>query len=372
MSILSSKRDKITVVECAGRLVSAAACLVAAMSFAHAAGLPDEIFADGFDGPHRPVLSKNFSPTTIASAGHSTLTLTLVNTNATAATLSAALIDMFPAGMVVVAPSDVATTCGAVASAPAGGGALSLPAGAQIPANASWEISVTVTASAATTYTNTIAAEALQTDKGSNVLMATASLNVTGSGTCPTPTQPLVDASLETSISGGGPWMATSFNALSVFCTLGGPTGCGNGGNTAGPHAGNVWAWFGGIEAGEDATLIQSVVIPSGGTRFLNFWLRIGYVGSNPAVRMDVTVDGIVVRTFPMPATAEAAYSQRSVDVSSYATGASHAVGFHYVQPSSDYANYGVDDVTLDCVPAPEQLAFAAPMASSDSADAQD
>ncbi|MEO7325222.1 MAG: hypothetical protein ABIW82_10385 [Dokdonella sp.] len=342
------------------------------MSIAHATGLPDEIFADGFDGPHRPTLSKVFSPTTIASAGHSTLTLVLVNTNATVATLSAALIDTFPAGMVVAAPSDVATTCGAVASAPAGGGSLSLPAGAQIPANTSCEVSVSVTATAATTYTNTIAAGALQTDQGSNAVVASASLNVTGSGTCPAPTQPLVDASLETSISGGGPWMATSFNALSVFCTLGGPTGCGNGNNTAGPHTGNVWAWFGGIEAGEDATLMQSVVIPSGGARFLNFWLRIGYVGGNPAVRMDVTVDGIVVRTFPMPATAEAAYSQRSVDVSSYATGASHAIGFHYVQPSSDYANYGVDDVTLDCVPVPEQPALAASMTYTHSADSQD
>src|SRR5208282_4433269 len=58
-----------------------------------------------------PTVAKAFAPTTIASGGTSTLTLSLGNSNATAATLSAVLTDTLPAGMTVATPSVIGGTC---------------------------------------------------------------------------------------------------------------------------------------------------------------------------------------------------------------------------------------------------------------------
>ncbi len=128
-----------------------------------------------------PTLSKTFTPASIPVGGTSTLTLTLGNPNPTPATLSTALVDNLPAGMVVASPAGAGTTCpsGSVSAAP-GSSMVALGVGAQIPANTSCTMSVNVTASAPGSYTNTLAAGALQTDHGSNQSPASAVLNVTG------------------------------------------------------------------------------------------------------------------------------------------------------------------------------------------------
>jgi subtilisin-like proprotein convertase family protein len=159
-----------------------------------------------------------------------------------------------------------------------------------------------------------------------------------------TPTQLLADTSFEASLSGSGPWDSNSTNFGTALCDIG---GCGTGGGTATPRTGDVWAWFGGIAAEEIASVTQSVTIPAGGTRFLNFYLFIGSIGDG-STNMDVTVDGTTVASFPEPAVAEAGYSLRSVDVSAYANGASHSVELIYATTGSS-SNYSVDDVTLDC-----------------------
>lgn len=128
-----------------------------------------------------PTLSKTFTPSSIPVGGTSTLTLTLGNPNPSAATLSAALVDNLPAGVVVASPAGASTTCpsGSVSAAP-GSNMVALGVGAEIPANTSCSVSVNVTASAPGSYTNTLAAGALQTDRGSNQSPASAVLNVTG------------------------------------------------------------------------------------------------------------------------------------------------------------------------------------------------
>jgi len=158
------------------------------------------------------------------------------------------------------------------------------------------------------------------------------------------PAQLLQDTSFEASLDGSGPWASTSSNFGTALCDV---AGCGNGGGTATPRTGDIWAWFGGIADAEIATASQAVTIPAGGTRFVNFFLWIGSAAGGGG-NMDVKVDANVVASFPEPAGPEAAYTLRSVDVSAFADGASHTIAFDY-DSAGTQSNYSVDDVTLDC-----------------------
>ena len=124
-----------------------------------------------------PALSKSFSPASIASAGNSTLTITLSNSNAFAAT-GAAFTDTYPAGLVNAGTPAVATTCGGTATATAGGSTVAL-SGGTIPAGGSCTVTVTVTSNAAGSYTNTLPVGALTTTNiGPSLVAATATLTV--------------------------------------------------------------------------------------------------------------------------------------------------------------------------------------------------
>lgn len=127
-----------------------------------------------------PFLGKAFSPASINAGGTSTLTVTLSNTNAAVATLTSALVDTLPSGVVVAPTPNVGTTCtGAGAPvAAAGGSTVTLPAGRSIPANGSCTLTVDVTAAIGGTYVNTLAAGALVTSNGNNPAPAVATLTV--------------------------------------------------------------------------------------------------------------------------------------------------------------------------------------------------
>jgi hypothetical protein len=318
-------------------------------------GSSDVIFADGFDGASltAPTVAKAFAPASIPTGTNSTLTITLTNPNATPATLTADLVDTFPAGLVVATPADAATTCTGTASATDGGDTLTLASGAAIPGAGSCTVTVSVTAASAGTYANTIPAGALETDSGNSAADATADLTVSDAGTCE-PAQLLQDPGFESTDSSALPytnpfWDSTSTNFGTSFCD---EFTCGTGGGTAGVHGGTYWVWLGGAQAPETSTVSQSVVIPAGDTRFLNFWLWIGAV-SDGTTNMDVSVDDTVVTSFPEPAAAEAGYTQRGIDVSSFADGNSHTITFAYTDPNGSGSNYSLDDVTMDCTPAP-------------------
>lgn len=181
------------------------------------------------------------------------------------------------------------------------------------------------------------------------------------------PLQLLLDTSFEESGGGAGPWTSTSTNFGSGWCT---EASCGNGGGTAGAHTGDVWAWLGGTASAEVTTASQSVVIPAGSERHLNYWLWIGSVGGVGA-QMAINVDGSPVDTIAEPAEPEVGYSQRTVDLSSFADGASHTIEFNYSTPAGVVSNYSLDDVTLECEPAVTQLPVARPLGPSGSITAR-
>jgi hypothetical protein len=127
-----------------------------------------------------PTLAKAFAPDTIGAGGVSTLTITLTNQNALAATLSTVLVDALPAPVVVANPPNASTTCaGGAVTADVGATTITLNAGAGIPLVGSCAITVAVTAEADGMYTNIIPAGALQTNFGGNGGPASALLTVT-------------------------------------------------------------------------------------------------------------------------------------------------------------------------------------------------
>jgi hypothetical protein len=134
----------------------------------------------GMLGPVAPALAARFEPALIQPAETSRLTLALRNISQPGpATLGADLVDTLPAGVVIANPPRLAATCGGgAAAADAGGGTLSLRAGAQIPASSVCEVSVDVTSSTRDIHVNTIPAGALVTDLGSNRNPASAQLQI--------------------------------------------------------------------------------------------------------------------------------------------------------------------------------------------------
>lgn len=315
-----------------------------------------------------PTVAKSFAPATIATGDTSVLTLTLVNALVTPATLSADLVDALPNGLVIADPADASTDCPAgVVDALPGGSEVSLGTGAEIPATSSCVVIVSVTSNDEGTYTNLIPASALRTDLGASVDPASADLVVTpaqipdrlfadgfdgSSGQCE-PQQLLQDPGFEATDPGDfvNPfWSSSSTTFGTALCNA---ITCGDGGGSAFPHAGAFWAWFGGVDhTSESASVAQMVAIPTGSARFLNFWLFIGAVGGADA-NLDVSVDGQPLGSFPEPTVPDGGYLVRSVDVSAFADGATHAVEFDYTQSASgDTTNYSLDDVTLDCTAA--------------------
>lgn len=137
-------------------------------------------------GIQPPTLTKAFNPASILVGATSTLTITLLNPNATPAALLAPLVDTLPAGVVVAALPNASTTCpgsGAVVAV-AGGGSITLPATRTLPAGSgaaagSCTVTVDVTGNAAGAFLNQIPANALQTSNGNNVLAAQATLTIT-------------------------------------------------------------------------------------------------------------------------------------------------------------------------------------------------
>ncbi|MGD9831884.1 MAG: SdrD B-like domain-containing protein [Piscinibacter sp.] len=132
-----------------------------------------------------PTLGKQFSPVQIASGGSATLRISLGNPNASAITLTSALVDNLP-----VAPSQMRlsastplvtaqTTCtlGSITAA-ANATSVTYASGASIPAGGC-VIAVNVTGTVEGTYNNVIAAGGLQTNGGPSPQPATANLSIT-------------------------------------------------------------------------------------------------------------------------------------------------------------------------------------------------
>ncbi len=137
-------------------------------------------------------VSKVFGPATMVVGGVSTLTISLSNANAGAATITS-FTDNLPSGMVIATPSGASTTCiGSTLTANSGANTVMLTAGT-IPAAASGipgvcTITVHVTAATPGSYTNTLPANALQTNIGNNTASAGAILSVSTATATAVPT----------------------------------------------------------------------------------------------------------------------------------------------------------------------------------------
>ncbi|MFK7816798.1 MAG: hypothetical protein AB8B92_10745 [Gammaproteobacteria bacterium] len=128
-----------------------------------------------------PTISKSFSPSSINAGGVSQLTITLGNTNANAITLSADLDDNLPASVTVTSVNNVATTCTDASVVIIPNTRVRYASGATIPTGGC-DIVVNVTSSTLGVMSNVIATNALQTNAGNNVNIASANLTVTASG----------------------------------------------------------------------------------------------------------------------------------------------------------------------------------------------
>lgn len=124
-----------------------------------------------------PTLAKSFANAgPIAPGTPNALTLTLGNSNASAITLSAALVDNLPSGMTVASPANSSGSCVGVTATP-GDTKITLASGSSIPPGGCTVIA-NVVASTGGTLTNTLAAGALATSAGSNAAPASASFSV--------------------------------------------------------------------------------------------------------------------------------------------------------------------------------------------------
>ena len=156
----------------------------------------------------------------------------------------------------------------------------------------------------------------------------------------------------------GSPWSAwniqTSTNFGNSMC-FAGTGGCNiNGGQTA-PYSGRNWLWFGGGtgDLPESSTQGQTLTIPNGKAAFLRFRMKIQGVLTPFTDTVIVKVDGAAQQTFTEPATPEIDYTERVVDLSAFANGASHTVVLEY-QSSDGNSNFLIDDVFLEvCTSAP-------------------
>ena len=130
-------------------------------------------------GISAPTLTKAFAPASVQTGVASQLTITLSNSNGTPATLTGALTDTFPAGMVLTGTPAAATTCVGGTGVSTTSGSITLASAAQIPANGSCTVKVNVTSAVQGSYANSIPAGGLATNDGSNASAANASLTVT-------------------------------------------------------------------------------------------------------------------------------------------------------------------------------------------------
>ncbi|MDH3731811.1 MAG: Ig-like domain-containing protein, partial [Acidimicrobiia bacterium] len=118
----------------------------------------------------------------------------------------------------------------------------------------------------------------------------------------------------------------------------------------AGAHAGHWWTWFGGIDVEEAGAVVQTITIPSDATA-LTFYLEI------PVADVDSFFEAWIGEVTVFAATEVdqslyATYAKVTVDISAYADGGSHDLGFVSWKAAGGPANYYLDDVAITTGPA--------------------
>lgn len=144
-------------------------------------------------------------------------------------------------------------------------------------------------------------------------------------------------------------WTQTSTNFGTPLCTA----ACGLGGGT-GPHAGSGWCWFGGLGgAVEQASLVQTVTIPTGlVSANLNFWLEVPVCdsvgGLQDYMALLIDADTLYFVTGNDILCGTIGYGQQTFNVLAYADGNPHTITFTSTTfGTGGPTNFFVDDVEL-------------------------
>jgi subtilisin family serine protease len=144
-------------------------------------------------------------------------------------------------------------------------------------------------------------------------------------------------------------WSEGSLSFGTPLCTVG---SCGTGGGT-GPHGGEWWTWFGGINALEIGFVSQEVTLEPG-TAELRFWLEIPSASGTGNDLLTVSLDETeVFRVTDADAGGFATYTEVVVDVSEFADGGTHTLSLDSTVfgGGAVATNFFVDDVSLDSQP---------------------
>ncbi len=152
---------------------------------------------------------------------------------------------------------------------------------------------------------------------------------------------PLLDGGFEDGPDGTA-WSASSTNFGTPICDL----SCGSG-NGAGPHSGNFWAWFGGINRFEHGTLEQNLSFPIGSAT-LSFFLQIPESSGTGQDVLNVLIDDTTIYSVTdQDAAGFATYVEVVVDAGAFADGAVHRLRFDSTVHGPGITNFFVDDVGL-------------------------
>ena len=155
----------------------------------------------------------------------------------------------------------------------------------------------------------------------------------------------------DSTFEAGTPWsnwtVQTSTNFGTPLCNR---AVCGTDGGS--PYGGDNWAWFGGANVPETATLGQSVPIMAGGTATLSFVMKTRSFDPPATDVLNVRVDGTIVQSYPEGGQFEGDYSLRTIDLSAFADGGSHLILFEYIGTTTGLSSYLVDNVFLTFGPA--------------------
>lgn len=198
-------------------------------------------------------------------------------------------------------------------------------------------------------------------DAATSLVVVPVTLTVTAATPTCTPAQLFQDPGFEATSPAdysNAFWASTSTNGGTSLCDA----NCG----ASAMHAGAFWTWFGGWgTSAETGTVSQSVVIPTGSDRWVNFYLLRSATTTNATLTLNV--DGTTIATYPHVTTTEPAYVLRSMQVpATYIDGNSHTIELKFVKTGAgNMGNMHVDDVTLDCA-----QGTAAPQSSTPVAEA--
>ena len=142
-------------------------------------------------------------------------------------------------------------------------------------------------------------------------------------------------------------WNEFSSNFGSPLCTTAEcPFGVGTG-----PHSGDWWAWFGGVNGtAEIGWVDQDIIIPAGSST-LSFWLQIPETAGTGSDFLGAFIDGTpVFSVTDLEASSDTNYSQVIRDVSTFGDCKTHILGFYSQTLGEGFTSFFVDDVTLEVV----------------------